>query len=293
MRKTHGAIVINTHAQQGAKYQAERMSYELTQLGSHVTVITNNSYMCRTVGGNTTSSMKKYDYCVFLDKDKYLLASLELDNIPTFNNYYGITTCDDKMLTYIALSQRCIDMPTTLAAPLCYTADATIDISQLHAIENTLSYPLVVKQSYGSLGKQVYLANNRQQLLDILTTLQHKPHMIQQYIDTSAGKDIRVIVVGGKVLGCMLRQSNGDFRSNVAQGGQTSTYPLTSEIERIATTVSNQLQLDYCGLDLLIDNNKLLLCEVNSNAFFEAFEHTTGINVAQAYAKHILASINK
>ncbi len=293
MNKTQGAIIINTHAQHGAQHQAQRMSYELTQLGSQVDILTNNSYMCRTIGGNTTSSMSHYDYCLFWDKDKYLLSALELDNVPTFNSYYGITTCDDKMLTYIALSQCDIDMPTTLAAPLCYTADATIDFGQLIAIENTLCYPLVVKQSYGSLGKQVYLAHNRQQLLDILTTLQHKPHVIQQYIQNSHGKDVRVIVVGGKVLGCMLRQSNGDFRSNVAQGGTTTTYPLSPQIEQIAATVASKLQLDYFGMDLLIDNNKLLLCEVNSNAFFEAFEQTTNINVAQTYAKHILSKIDK
>ncbi len=293
MNKTHGAIIINAHAQHGAQHQAQRMAHELTLLGSHVDIITNTSYMCRTVGGNTTSSMASYDYCVFWDKDKYLLRALQLDNIPTFNNYYGITTCDDKMLTYIELCGCGIDMPTTLAAPLCYTMDATIDPRQLQAIEDTLSYPLIVKQSYGSLGKQVHLANNRAQLLHILTTLQHKPHIVQQYISASHGKDIRVIVVGDKVLGCMLRQSNGDFRSNVAQGGTATPYPLTPLIEKLALTVANKLQLDYCGLDLLLDNDRLLLCEVNSNAFFQAFEQTTGINVAKQYAKHILAKIGK
>lgn len=291
MNNYHGAIVINTYAQHGARHQAERLQHELQQLGSNADIVCNNSYLCRTVSGVTTSSMAHYDYCVYLDKDKYLLHALQLDNVPTFNNYTAISLCDDKMLTYLTLSSSGIAMPTTLAAPLCYTSDSTIDTQHLLAVEQCLDYPMIVKQCYGSLGKQVHLAQDRQQLLHLLDTLKLKPHMIQQYISASHGKDIRVIVVGGKVLGCMLRCSDGDFRSNVAQGGNTTVYPLTADIEHIALTVANTLQLDYCGLDLLIDGDQLLLCEVNSNAFFEAFEHTTGVNVAQEYARHILANI--
>ncbi len=292
MKSTHGAIIINTFAQQGATHQAERMSQQLTALGSRVDILSNSTYLCRTIAGNTTSNMSHYDYCLFLDKDKYLLKALEVDGVPTFNSYHAISVCDDKMLTYLALSGSGIAMPTTLAAPLCYTQDSPLHHEQISSAEQALGYPMIVKQCYGSLGKQVYIAHNRCQLISLLMQLQHKPHILQQYISASSGRDIRVIVVGGKVLGCMLRTSNGDFRSNVAQGGTTSIYPLTSEIEQIALTVANTLQLDYCGLDLLIDDDKLLLCEVNSNAFFEAFEKTTGINVARAYAEHILSSID-
>ncbi len=289
----HGAIIINNHAQKGAVHQAERLAHELTALGSRVSIVKNTSYLCRTIGDKVTSSMAQYDYCVFLDKDKYLLKALEIDNVPTFNSYNAISTCDDKMLTYLALSHHNIPMPITLAAPLCYTANSPLLPAQLSAIESTLTYPMIVKQCYGSLGKQVHIVQNSHQLTTMLLELQHKPHIIQQYIRASHGKDIRVIVVAGKVLGCMLRCSDEDFRSNVAQGGRTAVYPLTPDIEHIALTVANTLQLDYCGLDLLMDDNQLLLCEVNSNAFFDAFEQTTSINVAREYARHILSTIDK
>lgn len=293
MGNIKGAIIINAFSRHNTKHRVDRLSSQLQLLGSSVDVIINDNYLCRTEGGKTTSNLSQYDYCVFLDKDKYLLKALELDGVPTFNSYDAITTCDDKMLTYMALNDCNIPMPLTLAAPLCYTQDSTIPDVQIESIENALSYPVVIKQCYGSLGKQVFLAHNRSQLTTLLEEVKLKPHIIQQYISASYGKDIRVIVVGNKVLGCMLRQSNNDFRSNVAQGGTATSYPLTDEIEQLALTIAKKLKLHYCGLDLLVGDDGLLLCEVNSNAFFDAFESATNINVAGQYAQHIIETITK
>jgi len=49
--------------------------------------------------------------------------------------------------------------------------------------------------------------------------------------------------------------------------------------------------LDYCGVDVLPDKDGYLLCEVNSNAFFDGIESVTGINVARAYAEYIFNEI--
>ena len=53
------------------------------------------------------------------------------------------------------------------------------------------------------------------------------------------------------------------------------------------------LGLDYAGVDILEENGKLFLCEVNSNAFFSGIERATGKNVAAMYAEHIVKNIRK
>ena len=90
-----------------------------------------------------------------------------------------------------------------------------------------------------------------------------------------------------------MRLSNGDFRSNISSGGHGVPFALTTEMHDLAIKIAKFLDLDYCGMDFLIDKNgKPLVCEVNSNAFFKGFESVTGINVAKAYAEFIINDLN-
>ena len=114
-----------------------------------------------------------------------------------------------------------------------------------------------------------------------------------EYISDAKGRDIRVIVVGGKALGCMERVAQeGEFRSNIELGGTGRKISPSQEYILAAECAAKVLSLDYCGVDLLETENGPVLCEVNSNAFFDGFESVTGIDVAQAYAKHIVAQIS-
>ena len=61
----------------------------------------------------------------------------------------------------------------------------------------------------------------------------------------------------------------------------------------LALKIAKLLNLKYCGMDFLFDeNNSPLICEVNSNAFFKGFESVTGINVAKKYAEFILKDLS-
>mgnify|MGYP002564900143 FL=1 len=96
-----------------------------------------------------------------------------------------------------------------------------------------------------------------------------------------------MIVLGGKVLGGMLRRAESeDFRSNVGAGGSGVAYQPSEEQATAAIKAARTLGLDYCGVDLLFGDSGALVCEVNSNAFFRTFESATGINVAAAYARY-------
>ena len=219
------------------------------------------------------------------------MQGIEKAGIPLFNSAAAIEACDDKMTTFLALAGQGIKMPLTLPAPLCYDGDAEITEASLGQIERALGYPLVVKKSYGSCGAGVYLVESREALEKKCRELKREPHLYQKFIATSYGKDVRVIVIGGKVFGSMLRQSSGDFRSNVALGGSAMAYQLPDEAEKMCERAANILGLDYCGIDLLFGGDGFYLCEVNSNAFFGGFERATNKNVAGAYADHILSKL--
>lgn len=290
-----GLILTNAYANLVAfSHQSSRLKAELEYLGVAVDVLRNNGFFAFiNEQGEIQSSLLEYDFCIYLDKDKYISQMLEKCGVRLFNRHQAIVDCDDKMATFIRLSQNGIPMPTTLSGLLCFTPEEKVKAQTLNTIEQTLSYPLIAKTCYGSLGKGVYKIDNRTELEKLAETLKCTPHLFQKFIQTSAGKDIRVIVVGGKVVATMLRRSETDFRSNIELGGVGTPIEIPQTLARTCEKVAALLNLDYCGIDVLFGKDGYLICEVNSNAFFGGIEKATGVNVASRYAQHIFEQIYK
>ncbi|MCM1368348.1 MAG: RimK family alpha-L-glutamate ligase [Roseburia sp.] len=291
MRKTKILILINAFAPTLETRQTARFCEEFRARGAEVEVKRNDFFPTAVEGGKATINID-CDACLFLDKDKYVSQLMEKRGVRLFNSARAIADCDDKMQTHMILADSGIPMPDTLPGLLCYDKTAAVPPEVFDAVEKKLGYPVIVKQSYGSCGKGVFKADDRKALIDIVESIKTTSHLYQRYVARSHGKDMRVIVVGGKVLGGILRMSDVDFRSNIGLGGKAVKTDVPPEIRDIALRVTDILGLDYCGIDFLLAENPLL-CEVNSNAFFDAFEAATGINVAGAYAEHILKSIGK
>ena len=289
-----GIILINAYADfEAILYQPKRLKEEFEKLGAKVEIVKNDFFPCEIKDGKSFSSLSSLDFCVYLDKDEYAIKILENAGVRTFNGYRGIILCDDKMKTYMALSDKGIKMPDTIPAPLCFTEGSKPDADALSKVAEKLGYPLVVKECYGSLGNGVYLIKNAKELYETEERLIGKPHLFQRFVSESFGKDVRVLVVGKKVVGAMKRVSDGDFRSNISSGGKGEPYALDEKTVALAEKIADILSLDYCGIDLLFGKDGFYVCEVNSNAFFKGFEETTGINVAKKYAEYILSEIKR
>lgn len=290
-----GLILINAYYDSDEYlYQAVRLQQEFALKGIIADIKKNISYPIRIANSNIQSTFGCYDFCIFWDKDKYILNAISKIGIPVFNNYDAVTKCDDKMLTYLELSGNNIPLPKTLPGEICYKPYQEISKQSLQAIQKELGFPLIIKESVGSLGKGVYLVNDMQELADTLDKIKLKPHLLQEFIADSFGRDIRAIVIGGRVVGGMLRQTAGGFRSNIAEGGTGKACNISGDLADIAVKAADILQLDYCSVDFLLDKDgKYKICEVNSNAFFYMFERVTKINVAQLYARHIIDKLSQ
>ena len=83
---------------------------------------------------------------------------------------------------------------------------------------------------------------------------------------------------------------DGEFRSNIELGGRGERIDLPKEYALVAEKVAKHLGLDYCGVDLL-EGNEPIVCEVNSNAFFEGLELATGVRIAEKYAEYIVSEM--
>ena len=274
---------IDTEAE---RFQPRRIKEELETLGVRTDILPNLFTAQIGRGGEETELLKKYDFGVYLDKDKYAARLLENAGMRLFNRAEAIEICDDKLLTHIALAGK-VEMPKTLPAPLCYKSSRP-PLESAEEIIKRLGLPVVVKECFGSFGRQVYLAKDVPALEALMQKLKEKPHLYQEFIAESAGRDLRVIVVGNMPIAAMKRTSQNDFRSNLAGGGKGETVSLDTQTAALCTRVSELLGLDYCGIDLLFGRNGLLVCEVNSNAFFGGIEGVTGVNVARAYAEYMV-----
>ena len=288
-----GIIVINPYQIPAESvHQAKRIQQEFLSLGVSVEIVTDTFLKSQIYNNTLTSTLKGVEFAVYLDKDKYQSEILESLGIKLFNSHKAIRVCDDKGLTTLALMDKGVNLPKTIFGALCYNKDMPVDEEWAKQIANSLGFPLIVKESFGSMGKGVYLANDFIELLKIMDNIKLKPHLFQEYLGFKRGVDVRVIVIGGKAVCAMQRENELDFRSNVAQGGKGTPIDLPIEFRKTAEKCAQVLGLAYCGVDLLYgENNQPFVCEVNSNAFISGIEKTTGFNVAKTYAEYILSCL--
>lgn len=284
-----GLIVINGYGlADGIKNQVSRLKEEFAKRNTQIDVMKNNEVLSYISNGNIKCKLSNYNFVLYLDKDRYVAEMLERCGYRLFNNSKSIVECDDKMLTHIKLSNSGINMPTTISSTLCYHDNGNREY--LKDVEELLGFPMIVKENYGSLGKQVYLVNNSAELKQIEDKLIHVPHIFQKFIATSKGKDYRIIVIGQKVIAYMKRENKNSYLSNLATGGFATKVELPKKFLDIAEKASKILNLDYCGVDILEgENGEPILSEVNSNAFYEGIEKTTGVNIAGYYVDYILS----
>ena len=280
-----GALVVNNFlATEKFRDIYARLENAFSEREVSLSLYTNSS-LCH-VHGEDIPFREKPDFVLFWDKDVSLARAIEEKGILCVNSADAIEKCDDKAKMHLAL--RPLPMPETYISPLTFPNIGFCDLSFLDSVAEELSFPLVVKEAYGSFGAQVYLAKNRDELFEIVKKHETKELIFQKFISESAGRDIRVNVVGHKVVCAMERRSeNGDFRSNVTLGGKTLPYSPTDAEVALAEEASRKLGLDFAGIDILFGENGPLLCEVNSNPHFKSTYDWTGINLADYIAEHI------
>lgn len=284
-------IIINGYYQPPALMtQVERLKSCLIDK-CEVEVISTTSIIGY-IGRDTLKVNTDIDAAIYLDKDIDIARMLEFAGVRLFNSANAIALSDNKMTTHIMLSSAGISSPVTIASPLYYRGDdneyffnKTVEI---------IGFPMVIKECHGSFGAQVYLAHNLDEARKIRQRLLDKPHIYQEFIDSNVGHDTRVIVIGGRVVAAMRRVNDSDFRSNIELGGKAiKINNLSEKYSKIAIKSAFALGLEYAGIDILDgEDGEPIVCEVNSNAYFNAISKVTGVDVAEKYADYIYNALS-
>ncbi|MCQ2776690.1 MAG: RimK family alpha-L-glutamate ligase [Bacilli bacterium] len=280
----HGIIIANQEIGHN-EYKIKRFKEEFIKLGMTLDLLLNDGTLAAIENNEIKINLPECDFIIYLDKDIYLARLLEKSGYRLFNKADFIKLCDDKVLTFIACANKGIRMPKTYAGPLIYTELKEENYKFLKTIEEDLGFPMIVKKVYGSLGEGVYLVNNSEELRKLYGEIYRNPILFQEYIPSSRGKSLRIMVIDQQVIGGFVRYNHVDFRSNFGETADGRTLPNPEKYFSFAEDIAKKLEIEYAGIDLLIgDDEEPILCEINSNAFFEEFEKVTKINVAERVA---------
>ena len=211
-----------------------------------------------------------------------VLRQFEMMGVYSLNDSQAIVRARDKLRALQILSQKGIGLPVTGFA---HATHMTQDLIRLVG-----GVPLVIKLLEGSQGKGVVLANTQEAAESIIEAFREMRayFLVQEFIKEAKGEDIRCFVIGEKVVASMMRKAkDGEFRSNLYQGGTPTRVEITSQERKIAIRAAKAMGLDLAGVDLLRSNRGPLVIEVNSSPGLEGIEQTTGVHVADLIIEYI------
>ncbi len=211
-----------------------------------------------------------------------IVRQFEMQNVFTTTSSIAIVRSRDKLRSMQLLAKANVGIPKTVLAR--ETTDAE------DVIEKAGGAPLIIKVARGTHGNGVVLAETRKAAKAVMQAfyVEGVNFIVQEYIAESAGTDIRALVVGGKVVASIKRQSlDDDFRSNTHQGGVGESIKLTDDERKTVQKAAKAMGLPICGVDLMRSSRGPLVLEVNSSASLKTPELVTGRNVAGSIIDYI------
>ncbi|MDP2642852.1 MAG: RimK family alpha-L-glutamate ligase [Candidatus Peregrinibacteria bacterium] len=214
-----------------------------------------------------------------------IIDQMEMTGTPLFNNYNSILCAKNKVKTMQILDGKNIPIPKTVVL------QRQDDLKS--AVKLLGGFPVIVKQPYGSFGNGVVIVESMRALNSFLVW--DKPmYLLQQFVKYAKGRDIRIFVINGKVVGSMMRSAKkGEFRSNIELGGKGMNIEITEQEADIAIRSIEALGLEYGGVDVIRANGCPVVLEVNSNPGFKALEMATGVNIAKEIVTHAVEYASK
>lgn len=243
---------------------------------------------------------------ILIDDKREPLPDFVIPRIGSHTSYYGfsvirqlqhlgvyvcneadaIQAVKDKLYMHQLLAFSTLPSPKTMLAKFPIAPEV---------VKREIGFPLVIKNVTGTNGKGIYLCESEDKFVDIMELVysnnSHANIILQEYIKTSHGRDLRVFIIGGRVVGCMERFSDKSFKANFSRGGSVKAFKITPEIEWLSTETAKLFNLDIAGIDLLFDGDSFKICEANSSPGFQGLEEVYGHIFAEQIIDYILLKI--
>ncbi|MEL6305558.1 MAG: RimK family alpha-L-glutamate ligase [Bacteroidota bacterium] len=217
-----------------------------------------------------------------------IVKQFEMNKVFSTARSLGISRARNKVRTMQIMSRKGIPIPPTL-----FSINPDNIAAQIELLGGS---PVIIKLQEGTHGYGVILAESKKSAKSIIDTFYKMDTNIflQQFISEANGEDIRLIVVGNKVVASMKRKSKlDDFRSNVHQGAETEAIIPTEKERNMAISASKYLGLGVAGVDLIRSKKGPLLIEVNASPGLRGIEAATNVNVAKEIINYVERNVRR
>ncbi|MEX0843690.1 MAG: 30S ribosomal protein S6--L-glutamate ligase [Balneolaceae bacterium] len=211
-----------------------------------------------------------------------LVRQFEMMEVFTAVHSQALVRSRDKLRSLQLLASAGVGLPKTVFT------NYSKEVKKL--IESVGGAPLIVKLLEGTQGHGVVLGPTKKAAESIIEAFHAMKArvIVQEFISESKGADIRAFIVDGKVVGAMKRQGKeGEFRSNLHQGGSGRLIKLTKQEKEAALTAAQAMDLQIAGVDMLQSDRGPLILEVNSSPGLEGIEKTTNKDIATIIINYV------
>lgn len=217
------------------------------------------------------------DFAIVRTIDPFLSENLEAAGVKLFNNAFVSRIANNKAACYAFLSKRGIPMVETYFG---------------NVAEKDRTYPLIIKSVAGHGGSEVFMVNNDDEYDDVLGKLQNKQTVVQKPCETP-GKDLRVYVLGNKIIAGVLRESDSSFKSNYSLGGRATLHELTEKERALAEKIISFFDFGLVGIDLIYNGDEPLFNEIEDVVGARMLYKNMDIDLVGMYLEYIGTSIRK
>lgn len=217
-----------------------------------------------------------------------IIKQFQLAGFYVLNGYIGVFRAKNKIRTLQMLDHFNIPVPKTLVVK---------DLKTLEDAAQEFRFPVIIKTIYGTHGRGVFLAESKRSLgpiVEYLLAREKGPVQLQEYIKEAKGQDLRVFVLGKKIIAAMSRVAkSGEFRANFHKGGSVQVADLSKEEKKVAIDATKVMGLDVSGVDILRTKSGPKIIEVNSNPGLEGISKASGVDVASKMVDFLERRVEK
>lgn len=220
-----------------------------------------------------------------------IIKQFEMTGIPIVNNEQAVLNAKNKIRTLQILSEKKIPIPKSYVILSAEYID--------NVVKDIGKFPVILKTVSGSQGIGVSIIESKRTLRSVIEMVSREdfsgPLIVQEYIKEARGKDLRIFIVGNKIVGAMERISTkrGEFRSNFHLGGKVKLAELTKKEKTIALAASKACGLDFSGVDILRTKSGPKVIEVNASPGLEGISKATNKDIAGEIIKFAVTKAKK
>lgn len=211
----------------------------------------------------------KPDFVINRSRDAKIAKQLFQVGVRVFNHYKVTEIANDKERTYKYLTGIVPYMPL-LSEDSKITDDAYI-----------------IKSCNGHGGNQVFLVKNDEEKKAAIKAMNGEKYVLQKCC-SDLGKDVRVYIIGSKIVQAMLRTSTKSFKSNYSLGGAARPYILNQRETEMVESIVERLPLDYGGIDFIFHHGKAVFNEIEDAVGARMIYENTDIHIIKLFVDYIV-----